>query len=345
MCKAKADGGGRCEYADLIANVRRKARYKHRNDYDANRKAEDAVREWQAANPDLVRAHLPTKMPFNYTPSTVPIPKSLLALLTPSSRVPVTGASSEEERKLQVAERHQEYVQWREKLTDDERNAIDNYKMTGFELMNATLRKKGVSRIIRQDYAFSSAEQQAAVKDRASNRVKHLKRALRKTVSKNEVRKVYRFFRVPSGVTPTEYVERYLSKGKGFSDPAFLSTSADPEFLMAHIWDRNNGSKNHGYIVMEILTGQGQSLQGQPTTEAGIVQSLENEVLLPAGTKLRVAGFNPSQRFEFGVDRPDLSEHYGLFRPYAKGKNTHVKGARANYPLVQLIDERLLPKG
>jgi hypothetical protein len=331
----------------MIANVRKKARYKHRDSYDREREVTKAVNKWKDEHPEIVQAHLPERMPFNFTPKDRPVPKALLDMLTPSSRVPITGSTSEEERLQAVIDRHEAFKQWEAKLTLNEERALSHYTMSGFELMNAMLRKKGFAHRLKQDYSYALAEdERKRVTERTKESVEDLKSAFKKSTPMTEPRKLYRFFRVPAGVSPSEYIERYLQTGEGFSDPAFMSTTADPEFIMAHMHDRNKGTKNKGYVVMEILTKQGQSVQPHPYTRAGDVQSLENEVLLPPSTKLRVAGINKVQRFEYGSDRRDLhnqynmafSDSYFMFKNYGH----HSKGDRLNFPMVQLIDEKLI---
>jgi hypothetical protein len=346
MCKSKAEGGGRCEYADMIANVRKKARYKYRGEYDRERKATEAVNAWKGAHPEIVRAHLPAKMPFQFTPKDRPVPKELLSMLTPSSRVPVSGKTTPEERLQAVIEMHEEFTEWESRLHLDELRAVGAYTMSSFDKINTFLRKKGFLHKLKEDFRGNVSEYEyERVKERTEEQVDALKSAFKKVAPREEPRKLYRFFRVPAGVTPKEYVERYLQTGEGFRDAAFMSTTSDPEFIMAHMHDRNKGVKNKAYVVMEILTKQGQSVQPQPYTRAGHVQSLENEVLLPAGTKLRVAGFNPIQRFEYGSDRKDLHGQYNtghsshfMFEHYGH----HSKGDRLTFPMVQLIDEKLI---
>lgn len=347
MCKSVAEGGKRCEYADMIANVRKKARYKHRhNRILVEKRAEEAVNAWKEANPDIVREHLPAKMPFQYTPKNpTPIPKELMNLLTPSSRVPIVGADSTEAYRANVKAMYDSHEEWAARLNDKEKSALQQYAMTAYTTMNALLRKKGFSTIMKVDYGSLGAKSEE-VRERAQRRVKHLQDALKKSIPTEEPRKVYRFFRVPPGITPKEYVERYMATGEGFSDPAFMSTSSDPEYVMAHIHDRNESKTNKHYVVMEILTKQGQSMQQDEEPYYGKVQSLESEVLLPAGTKLRVAGFNKTQRFEYGSERRDLFNRYGGNFGNSeydfKHNNHHSKGDRLNIPMVQLIDEKLI---
>ena len=343
MCSSKADGGKRCEYADMIANVRRKARYKHRDSWEVERKADEAVSAWKAANPEIVREHLPSRMPFQYTPKNQnPVSQELLDHLTPSSRTPVTGATSTEEYRAKLKAMYDSHQEWLQRLTEEEMNSVTQYAMTSYITMNALLRKKGFVQAVRKDYGKNADIEEK--RQRAEHHIQQLKSALKKSVHPEEPQKLYRFFRVPPGVTPKEYVERYMKTGEGFSDPAFMSTSSDPEYVMAHVFDRNKSKTNKNYIVMEILTKRGQSMQ-QYEKANGRIQALENEVLLPAGTKLRVVGFNKSQRFEYGSDRRDLFNRLGNFgsSEYAfSSYGHHSQGDRLNIPMVQLIDEKLI---
>lgn len=346
MCKSKAEGGGRCEYSDMLANVRKKARYKYRDSSSKERKVTDAVNAWKDANPEIVKEHLPEKMPFQYTPKERPVSKELMDRLTSSSRVPVIGAKDADARLQAVIDMHEEFTEWESRLDIDELRAVGAYTMTAFDKINTFLRKKGFLHKLKEDHHGDLSEYAYEnVRKRTEDQVNALKSAFKKVSPKDEPRKLYRFFRVPAGITPREYVDRYLKTGEGFSDPAFMSTTSDPEFIMAHMHDRNESTKNKGYVVMEILTKQGQSVQPQPYTRSGHVQSLENEVLLPAGTKLRVVGFNPIQRFEYGSDRKDLhgqynmaSDSYFMFKNYGH----HSQGDRLNFPMVQVIDEKLI---
>lgn len=346
MCQL-GGGNNRCEYADMLSNVRKKARNKYRGEHRIEYKVEDEVRAWQAAHPDLVRKHLPERMPFQCATKDRPVPKELVAILTPSSRVPVTGAMSKEERLEKVVAMNKAFEDWETRLNNEEANAVNSYTMHGFTLMNSVLRKKGFSQAMKKDYTYARTKEAVdEIRDRTKNQIKSMKSAMKKSVKNSEPRKLYRFFRIPAGITPTEYMEKYLATGEGFSDPAFMSTTTDPEFIMAHMYDRNNGARNHGYIVMEILTKQGQSLQRYPYQSPGNIQSMESEVILPAATKLRVVGHNKAQRFEYGSERKDLYQQYksgwGDSHWFFEKYGHHSKGNRLNFPMIKLIDEKLL---
>lgn len=342
MCQSIADGGKRCVYADEIANVRRKARYKHRGDYDVERKASDAVRQWKEEHKDLVREHLPEKEPFCAPPNKAPIPAELKALFTQKAREAIKGLP-EEERIVYTKALFEDQKAWTEKLTQDEDNSIRSYAMNLFELVNAHLRRKGLPELLGQNPFWKEDGR----KERMLQEIAELDSAIAKAKQAEEPRKVYRFFRVPAGVTPNEYIERYFKTGEAFKDRGFMSTTADPEFIMAHMHDRNGGNKNQGYVVMEIFTKQGASLQNRPESRGGNIQSLEKEILLPRNMKFRIAGSRRSQRFEFASDRKDLNSQYSSISHYGGDESYQrwgkfKQGDHQNFPIIQMVDESLI---
>jgi hypothetical protein len=342
MCKSAAEGGKRCEYADTVANVRRKARYKHRESYDTNRLAEKDVEKWKSENAELVRAHLPVTQPFQATANKKPVPEELLKLLTPKARIPVTGFS-EKERVKHTEKLYNEFIEWTADLNDDEENVVRSYAMNFYQGVNSYLRKNGFSHWVKND-TYSEKE---AMIERIKKNISELDSALDKAPIPEEPRKLYRFFKVPAGVTPKQYIEKYFHNGEAFKDKGYMSTTADPEFMMGHMYDRNKGEKNHRFIVMEIISRQGASLQSRSTSTTGDIQSLEKEILLPRNTKLRIINSHRSHKFELADDRRDLDYQY--VNKYSGGERGHFerwgkfkKGYSMNLPLIQLIDEKLI---
>jgi hypothetical protein len=342
---SKENGGKRCDYADQVANARRKALYKFRDDYDAPRKAKAAVNAWKEANKELVVSHLPSTQPFNAQANKKPIPESLQALLTQKARDSVMGLP-EEERLKQTRELYEARKVWFDALTKGQDSAVSHYAMNFFEGVNSHLRKEGYSAWLKANsHLYNKSENTLA---RVKEDVRNLDTAIKLAPIPEEPRKLYRFFRVPAGVTPHEYMERYFKTGEGFKEKGYMSTTADPEFVMGHMWKQNKGTKNHGYVVMEIITKQGASLQNRATSSSGDVQSLEKEILLPRNMKLRIASTRKSQRFEFASDRKDLDSQYN--NSYSTSNEIYQrwgafkKGDRMNFPLIQMIDEDLIAK-
>lgn len=343
MCMSKENGGKRCDYADQVANARRKALYKFRDDYDAPRKAEAAVNAWKENNKDLVVSHLPATQPFNTQPNKKPIPAHLQALLTQKARDSVMGLP-EEERISETKRLYEARTIWFDALTRRQDSAVSHYTMNFFQGVNSHLRREGYAAWLKENtHLYNNAENTLA---RVKEDVRNLDTAIKLAPVPEEPRRLYRFFRVPAGVTPHEYMERYFKTGEAFKEKGYMSTTADPEFIMGHMWKRNKGVKNHGYVVMEIITKQGASLQNKSHSSSGDIQSLEKEILLPRNMKLRIASTRKSQRFEFASDRKDLNSQYSnnystsdeVYQRWGRFK----KGDRMNFPLIQMIDEDLI---
>jgi len=337
MCKSKSEGGGRCEYADALANVRHKVRSKLKGmpARQINRSVEAAVEKWKAANPDIVTAHLPKRQQFQIAPKSKPVPDEILNLFTASRTDPITGFSADQ-RDSHTQKLFEEYQKMESILPIHEDNSLRQYSMYAFKAVNSYLRKKGFKDL--DQYSNHSEEDVREI-------IGDLDSVFKKAPLPNEPRKLFRFFEVPTGVTPGEYIDRYLQTGEGFQEKGFMSTTTDPEFVMAALHHENKGSKNRRYIVMEIISKQGISLQTKPTTRAGNIQSLEKEVLLPRNVKFRIAGIRKSQRFEFQDNRRDLNNHYHYDsrddRSY-ESFGHFKKGDRMNFPLIQMVDEKLI---
>ena len=337
MCVA---GGKRCEYADSIANVRRKTRSKLKGSYDIEREVVKAVETFKEQNPALVLAHLPEKMSFQYEPPKRPIPEHIKTLLDPLT-TPARGSA--EDRNVLFGNLYERGREWREGLTREEDNAVQQYTMSAFESMNTYLRRHGFRDWAKQN-AFLWGHNESAqdyVENVVRPRVAALDSALKKAPMPDEPEKLYRFFRVPSGVTPAQYIRKYFTPGGGFKDRGYLSTTSDPEYVAAHIMSRSGGTRNKNYVVMEILSSRGASLQARPTGDPGWVQSLEAEIILPRNAGLHVVD-SGKRHFEFSKERPDLARRYNMFG----GRSIDLKeGTSISLPVIRMVDSALTVKG
>ena len=337
MCVA---GGKRCEYADSIANVRRKTRSKLKGGPNVEREVIKAVEKFKEQNPALVLEHLPEKMGFQFQPPSRLVPEHIRGLIDAYS-VPARGCS--EDRNILFANLYERGREWRAALTADEDNAVQQYTMSAFESMNTYLRRHGFKDWSKEN-AFlwqGDGTLQDYVEKRVRPRIQALDAALKKAPVPEEPEKLYRFFRVPSGVTPAQYIRRYFTAGGGFKDRGYLSTTADPEYVAAHIMSRSGGTRNKNYVVMEILSSRGASLQARPKGDPGWVQSLEAEVILPRNAGLHVVG-SGKRHFEFGKDRPDLAQRYNMFG----GRDISLtEGTSISLPVISMVDTALTVKG
>lgn len=343
MCSSKADGGKRCEYADALANARRKARYKYRDTRTdvRERKAQEAVETFKHKNPELVLAHLPESQPFNTTPGAKRIPEEIQQLLRRERNAAIM-ADDKETREARTVELFEDYQTWDDSITNEESNAVSWYTIDGFSPMNRILRRKGFSEWAKRNTVLVSGEEGVAGYKRTTlERAKQISSALSKAPVPDEPRKLYRFMEVPAGVSTSEYLDRYFREGQGFYEAGFMSTSADVEFIATEAMSRNHGKKRGRIIVMEIVSKQGASLQKRNRSVSGNVQSLEKEVLLPRGQKFRIAGVKKRQKIQFGSERDDLRSHLRNRGIWLKPE-AFDEGALHSLPVIQLVDEKLI---
>lgn len=336
MCVA---GGKRCVYADSIANVRKKTRSKLKGSYDVEREVVKAVEKFKEDNSALVLEHLPEKMAFQYQPPKRPVPDHIKSLLTPYA-TPALGSA--EDKDVLFGQLHERSREWRDGLTRLEDNTVHQYTMNAYEAMNTYLRRHGFQDWAKQNrFLWSGESQQDYVEKMIKPRIAEMDAALSKAPMPEEPEKLYRFFRVPSGVTPAQYIRKYFTPGTGFKDRGYLSTTADPEYVAAHIMSRSGGTRNKHYVVMEILSSRGASLQPRPKGDSGWVQSLEAEIVLPRNAGLHIVD-SGKRHFEFGKDRPELARRYNQFG----GRGiTLTEGTSISLPVIRMVDTALTVKG
>lgn len=341
MCQSNTDGGKRCGYADMVSNVRKKARYKLRDaGYNIEREVEKEVNKWKEKHPDVVTAHLPEKLSFQRPGKPVIIPDDIKALLSPKARIPIMGLE-DNERAIDLQKRHQENLQWHESMSREEEYSVSAYTTINYTHVNAFLRRRGLSMIAKK--GLSSTEELEAM---AKRDVKNIDSALKKAPQR-EIGRVYRYHEVPAGVKPSEYLRRFFPHDGIYHEDGYMSTTVDPELVMAHMYSKNKGTVNKKYIVMEIVTAQGGSMQSDSKVRSGSIQSLESEVLLPRNSEFAIVDSRASQKFEFASDRREFSNFYGGLGTIKSdaGYQEHgkfKKGDVLNFPLVQLVDKKLL---
>lgn len=357
MCVA---GGKRCDYADTISNVRKKARSKLETagiNYGVEQKVAKEVEAFQEANPELVMAHLPEKWGFEHEIETKEIPGHIKDMLG-DKKAPVTGCVAEDKDKFfqDLYDRHQT---WKGSLEEKEFAAVSTYSIYSYEYLNAHLRRKGLVQWAKENPMMVESYENGLddfIEDRVKPRIELMDAAMSKTsftpktkkkwfskvVSEEvtrEPQKLYRFFKVPAGVKPEEFVKKYFEPGSGFKEKGYLSTSADPEFVASHIMDNSKGGKvNRKYIVLEMVSSRGGSLQTKAGTSDSNIQSFEAEVLLPRNATFQIVD-TVKKKITFGKHREDIEKRYrnsdGSVHDFSVGKGIAV-------PIVRMVDTELL---
>lgn len=342
MCVA---GGKRCEYSDIISNVRKKARSKLKTagvDYDVERKVRQAVDEFKEQNPELVVQHLPDKWGFEHDLEKKEIPAHIKELLG-AKRTAVAGVPEDQKDSLfqDLYDRNQE---WKASLDEAELGTLSSYAMYSYEYMNLYLRRKGLAAWAKENPMMVRGDNdvhtlKAFVNDIVKKRISRLDTAMTKVPIREEPQKLYRYFQVPKGVTPEDFAKKYFQDGAGFKEKAFMSTSADPEYVAAHIMDNSKGGKtNKNFIVLEMVSARGGSLQPTPHSESGRIQSYEAEVLLPRTATFQIVD-TVKKKLTFGKDREDLEKRMknsnGNYHDFSAGKGISV-------PIIRMVDTALL---
>lgn len=338
MCVA---GGKRCEYSDALSNVRKKVRSKNKGEnvakHDLERAVALEVRTFQEKNPELVRAHMPEKLGFHYTPRKKEVSSELKTLLGDYSQpVKGVGGDAKAEFFLNMFNRNKE---WQKNLTQDEQNSLHNYTLSAFEYINPFFRRHGFTAYMKEHaYMWASYGRDGFIQ-RLRDQANDIDSALKKRPEPETPDKLYRFYRVPAGVSPAVFIKKYLPKGGGFKDRGFLSASTDPEYIAAHIMDRSASKKNTGYVVLEMLSDRGGSLQMRDEPDPGWVQSLESEILLPRNTGFQIVD-SGKKDFVFNKHREDLEQRFRMFN--SRKSLDFSEGNGIQLPVVRMVDTKLI---
>jgi hypothetical protein len=338
MCVA---GGKRCEYSDAISNVRRKVRnrMKGQPSYEVQEVLDREVLKFREENPELVSNHLPARANFQCDPPEWEVPDSLLQLMG-GKKDAISGVSETEKDEF-CTTLYERRKQWEASLTEQEASSLHNYTQSGFESTNPFLRKKGYREWAKQKphliYRKAGDNADTYAEEVIKPRVADMDSAFTK-VPATEPQKLYRYFEIPAGVSPEEYITKYFPAGGGHKDKGFVSTSADPEYVAAEIMSRAEKKKNTRFVVLEILSNSGGSLQSKPYRSHGSIQTLEAEVLLPRNTGMRILD-SSKRSFVFGSDRADLEGHA---RHSFKKELDFSKGKKFSLPVIRMIDENLI---
>lgn len=317
MCKLKADGG-RCRYADMISIIRRK--HRRRNPGIREDKLDKLVREDIAANPELAWHEAQRHNNAQWTPPKWSVPESLTKDMHPVGALPKSTPT--------VQELYDQNEVWMEALDKKERNAVVQYSMNGYIGINGVLRgTKGWhhSSLIQKSQLQQESQR---MKEQAAT----IDAALEKAPATERNQPLYRYYKVPDGVPVDRYVEEILLPTGGHKDKGFLSTTANPLHALAAIYKRNDSLDLNGYVVMEIWTRRGASLQRDEEARPGDVQSQEQEVLLPRNMGLRFLE-SGKMRHQFDEVPVELENRFN---------NRSIIGRKLSVPLLRMIDEDLV---
>lgn len=237
--------------------------------------------------------------------------------------------SNNEQVKEIVQNMYDENQTIRDNVSNDEYSSLYAYAGNAYESINKTLRGL-VTEKDRQGLAKRSQYEQVDERIAAIDRVM----TQYGNGEGKEIKKLYRYYRIDKKQDPKKFVEENFANGETISEKGYMSTTEDIAFVLGHV-NRNKDKNN--YVVLEIATKKGVSLQDKEKEKPLFIQSLEKERLLPRDMKLKIdytgqekltvdeSRENIHLKFNWDVDR----QEYEPIKPQ-------------NLQVVRLIDEELL---
>lgn len=318
MCKLKSEGG-RCHYADMISVIRRK--HRRRNPGIREDKLDKLVREDIAANPGLAWHEAQRHNNAQWTPPKWSVPESLTKNMHPVGSLPTSIPTCQE--------LYEQNERWMDTLLNKkEHNAVAQYSMYGYVGINGVLRgTKGWhhSSLIQKSQLQQESQR---MKEQAAT----IDAALEKAPTTERNYPLYRYYKIPDGVPVDRYVNELLLPTGGHKDKGFLSTTANPLHALAAIYKHNESTGLQGYVLLEIWTQRGASLQRSEEARPGDVQSQEQEILLPRNMGLRFLE-SGKMRHQFDEVPVELANRFN---------SRAIIGRKLSVPVLRMVDEELV---
>lgn len=198
-------------------------------------------------------------------------------------------------------------------MSNREKNVLYSYRISGSDLNKCLRNPTGDSKKANGLDAMEQAKELDAIIEKFGNPT-------------GKVRKLYRYIELDEDQDAAEYVRENF-KSTSYSDSAFMSTTEDLSFILGRAFQRYD--KN--FVVLEVETADGISIQMDPEEVQGDIQSFEKERLLPRDLK-----FDVGESFETVLKIDESREELlTYFAPY-----TGEIEAKA-FNVVRLRDSRL----
>lgn len=217
----------------------------------------------------------------------------------------------------------------KENVSADEYSALYAYAGNAYESINKTLRG-----------LVTEKDKQKLSKKTQYEQVEERIQAIDKVMDEygngegKETKKLYRYYRLDKKQKPEKFIQENLKTGETLSEKGYMSTTEDLAFVLGHI-NRNKDKNN--YIVFEIATKKGVSLQDKEKEKPLFIQSLEKERLLPRDMKLQI---NYTGKEELTVDESRENIHRKFNWDVQRQEFQTINPQ--NLQVVRLIDEDLL---
>ena len=217
----------------------------------------------------------------------------------------------------------------KENVSADEYSALYAYAGNAYESINKTLR----GLVTEKDKQSLSKKTQY---EQVEERIKSIDKVMDEygNGEGKETKKLYRYYRLDKKQKPEKFIQENLKTGETLSEKGYMSTTEDLAFVLGHI-NRNKDKNN--YIIFEIATKKGVSLQDKEKEKPLFIQSLEKERLLPRDMKLQI---NYTGKEELTVDESRENIHRKFNWDVQKQEFQTIDPQ--NLQVVRLIDEDLL---
>lgn len=317
-------GGPRCSYSQEWLAAKRKLQrskaYRDASYYEHERLERAARWRFQKEHPKEYQAHLPARE--KWQTKAKPLTRRRAEALAKAFPKPAGWTAAE--APLRTKQLALEKALFKDSLPEKLEDVLVYYSQNGHADINGFLRRG------ERALDDGTREDLASVREHTLRRISELDEIFARAPKSKEPRVLYRHMLVEPGISPRAYAERYFKVGERVTDAAYMSTTEDASYIRGHAFKRSPSE----YLVMQIVSRQGVSLQRQDYESAGSVQSWEKERLLPRGTKLRVLAIR-SEEFSIDPAREEMRKQFGnlWYAPDIPPKRMTV---------VQLIDEEAL---
>lgn len=220
---------------------------------------------------------------------------------TPSQLIPsgiVRKGLNSKEGRDKLEELYVASEKFEETLTREQKNSLSRYKFTTFRYVNDYL--NGGKKFLADHYlarkgSKMSKEDVESYAQAAERDIPALDNALSAYSGNKEPQRLFRAYRVypskPGGKTTKKDIQDYVASkykiGEVIEHPAYLSTSADSDYMLVSC-----EMKPEQIIVHEILSDKGVPLVERNRPGVKSIQNAEKEHLIPRGAKLRVVNIS-----------------------------------------------------
>lgn len=218
----------------------------------------------------------------------------------------------------------------------DAARALSWYKISGYKQLNGYLRggREGHKK------AYISMHNERAPQEHIDEDYKSIQRmsssldkAFDHEVDLPEGTLLYRSIKIddqiPEGMSPLAYLKEKYAVGNIIQDDAYISTSADPDYMT--FFGRKRIKAKGQHMAFEIVAKRGLPVFDEGFGEKahhlndGSIQSFEREILLNRGTKFRIVGV---KNVTFASSYP---EHLGRY-----GSTLYHCPKKVTLPVIQL---------